>query len=92
MAFAKYSDEGMGGGLSEHKLHINPARKYDPSKGGDDGEGSGCSMLGENSMGGDFSGDWSFKPWRDKRLGVNFVTFLGVPRSAAELYGPRILS
>jgi hypothetical protein len=38
------------------------------------------------------NGDWSWKPGRDKRLGKNFVTFRGVPPSAAELYGPRILT
>ena len=37
-------------------------------------------------------GDWSWKPHRDKRFGVEFKTFLGVPKGAAELYGPRILN
>jgi hypothetical protein len=35
-------------------------------------------------------GDWSWKPHRDKALGVNFKTFRGVPQGAAEIYGPRI--
>lgn len=36
---------------------------------------------------GDNNGDWSWKPLRDKALSDSFHTFLGVPPSAAELYG-----
>jgi hypothetical protein len=48
--------------------------------------GGFTSMLWDDS-----TGDWSWKPYRDKRLGDKMVTFRGVPHGAAELYGPRIL-
>ena len=44
----------------------------------------------ERILGGDPEGDWSWKPARDKRVGDKMVTFMGVPKGAAELYGPRI--
>jgi len=43
-------------------------------------------------LGGDPEGDWSWKPQRDRLLGKDMGTFRGVPKGAAELYGPRILS
>ena len=74
--------ESMHGGFEEHKLHLLPARKYDPAAGADDGEGGIYSHLAELC-----SGDWSWKPARDEALGDKMVTFKGVPPSAAELYG-----
>lgn len=89
MAHSNYSDkkEEFGGGFSEHRNWLENPRAYIPS----DGETHGAHPgFAEHSTGGEHSGDWSWKPWRDERLGKDFVTFLGVPKSAAELYGPRI--
>lgn len=62
------------------------ARAYDPGHGNDaEGQPLGHSGLVETC-----SGDWSWKPGRDKQLGDRMRTFLGVPKGAAELYGPRI--
>lgn len=47
---------------------------------GDDSHPSPSSRFG------DFNGDWSWKPARDKALGED-ITLTGVPPSAAELYG-----
>lgn len=72
---------------TEHKLHLGGSRRYDPDGGASAESGAHFSLLTELC-----SGDWSWKPARDKRLGKDMRTFLGVPRGAAELYGPRILS
>lgn len=58
------------------------ARTYDPTAGGDDGEGGAHSSLFEHSLG----GDWSWKPQRDRLLGKSMVAFKGVAPGAAELY------
>jgi hypothetical protein len=55
----KYSTEKVqqfeqGQGLSEHRLHLLPARKYDPSSGTDENGGGIYSKLTEMC-----SGDWS---------------------------------
>jgi hypothetical protein len=83
---AKYSDSKPGadvtGGMPEHDLHLLSTRKYTPG-----GRGDGqYSHLDETTM----NGDWSWKPARDENVGENLKTVLGVPPSAAELYGPRI--
>ncbi len=75
VASSKYRDRpavdpGLLGGFEEHQLHLTPARKYDPAAGGDDGEGGTYSHLIEFC-----SGDWSWKPLRDKLLGENFKTY-----------------
>lgn len=59
----------------EHRVAsgIFSARKHDPASGI-------TSVLVDMS-----TGDWSWKPLRDKKLGENFRTFLGVPPSTAEL-------
>jgi hypothetical protein len=38
-------------------------------------------------LGGDTEGDWSWKPGRDKLLGEDMVTFLGVPKGMPEQLG-----
>lgn len=94
---SNYSDKNADTfALPEHKIFSAGVRTYTPS----DNESSGGfhSSLAEESM----NGDWSWKPQRDKRLKSgydkdrayfdDFKTFRGVPPSAAELYGPRILS
>ena len=53
------------------------ARRFTPGE-----DGGHFSALTEAC-----SGDWSWKPGRDKALGDKMVTFKGVPPSAAELYG-----
>lgn len=63
----------------EHKIFPHDFRAFTPD-GGPNGEHL-VGQLGEKS-----SGDWSWKPGRDKALGENFQTFRGVPPSAAELY------
>ena len=70
----------------EHRLHLENCRAYLPSEGQEESGVEGG--MAANAIG----GDWSWKPWRDKQVGENFRTFLGVPRGAAEMYGPRILS
>lgn len=68
------------------------SRTYDPTVGGDDGEGGSHSSLFENSLG----GDWSWKPARNKAMGYGaestFVTFRGVPPSPAELYRGQVFT
>ena len=73
-------------------------RAYTPTSGEKDREGN-HGNLGIESMG----GDWSWKParqgrdeygrWRDGvKITKPMATFYGVPKGAAELYGPRIHS
>lgn len=69
-----------------HKDKRYSERAFAPNEGEAEAEG-GHSKLWDDS-----TGDWSWKPGRDKRLGADMVTFLGVPKGGAELYGPRILS
>ena len=59
-------------------------RKYDPSRhvGHSDNPGSGMSTLFEDSI-----GDWSWKPYRDKRLGDKMITFPGVLKGMPEQLG-----
>lgn len=63
----------------EYTVHINPSRRYSG------GETDGAPVL--STLTETCSGDWSWKPARDKALGDDFITFRGVPASAAELYG-----
>ena len=87
----KYADPAdfnkHDGGMPVHHLTLDAARRYDPNHPGNDADGVALSLLTEMC-----SGDWSWKPGRDKLLGKDMVTFRGVPKGAAELYGPRILS
>ncbi len=71
----------------QEPLGISRQRRYDPARhiGHSDNPSSGMSTLVDDS-----TGDWSWKPMRDKRLGDKMVTFLGVPKGAAETHGPRI--
>ena len=62
-------------------------RAYTPTPGEKDREGNHGNLAIES-----LGGDWSWKPWRDKKLGDSMKTFLGVPAGAAEIYGPRVKS
>lgn len=67
----------------EHILHINGPRRFEPSSGTSDEHGPSLSQLVEHS-----SGDWSWKPERNKHFPqFGMPAFPGVPPSAAELYG-----
>ena len=66
----------------EYRLDLGGARRYDPDAGASAGEGAHMSMLVDNS-----TGDWSWKPARDKALGPNLVTFTGNAPGAAESFG-----
>lgn len=62
-------------------------RAYTPTPGEKDREGNHGNLAIES-----LGGDWSWKPLRDKQLGERMKTFFGVPASAAETHGPRILN
>jgi hypothetical protein len=69
--------------VHEHKLRLGDHRGFTPSDNEEEGGQYGGLAAGA-------TGDWSWKPGRDKWLGDRMVTFRGVPKGAAELYGPRI--
>jgi hypothetical protein len=81
---SNYSDKEIDEPIDsrEFLLHINGPRRFDPFGGSPDDEGPALSQLIEHC-----SGDWSWNPARDKALGENCKTFMGVPAGAAELYG-----
>lgn len=94
MAHSKYSDAKMiepPPFYREHVLHMNGARRFNPTPGTSDATGPLMSLLTENSQ-----GDWSWKPARDRASGYGkgstFKTFLGVPPSAAELYRGQVFA
>ena len=65
---------------------------FDSSKTGErvtaerqDQPGAELNLKGFGSRDTDCGGDWSWKPYRDKALGIRFRTFKGVPPSMAEL-------
>ncbi len=84
---------------TEHKLLPRLIeRAYTPTSGEKDREGNHGNLAIES-----IGGDWSWKPNRQGRAnhgrwedGVKItkpmITFYGVPKGAAELYGPRIHS
>ena len=67
-------------------LQQSRQRAYDPARGDPsrDTLSSTISTLFDDCM-----GDWSWKPLRDRALGKNMVTFLGVPPSGAEMFRGR---
>lgn len=76
-----HTDDGY---MPPGRLPVNfGSRTYDPTAGSDDGEGGSRSSLFENCLG----GDWSWRPYRDKMLGDDFKTFLGVPKGMPEQLG-----
>lgn len=72
---------------AEYRLHLESPRAYVPSQGQEEDGAPGGAALHAAGMSYEIGGDWSWKPWRDKRLAEDFKTFRGVPAGAAELYG-----
>lgn len=69
------------GALVEHRIRFGDEnRAYTPTAGESDSPGH-FGGLADGA-----SGDWSWKPGRDKLLGDQMQTFKGVPPSAAELH------
>lgn len=67
-------------------LQQSRQRAYDPARGDPsrDTMASAISTLFDDCM-----GDWSWKPFRDRALGDDMVTFTGVLPAGAELYRGR---
>lgn len=83
---SKYRDDPEGEDNwmpAVHKDQLYNPRAYTPNSAGTDPGSSqrGYSHLIEESN----SGDWSWKPARDRALGDHMTTFHGVPPSAAEI-------
>lgn len=75
----------------EYPLRLDNPRRYDPGAGADSENGPVQNQFGDIQ-----TGDWSWKPHRDKMLGYDtmfkkckFVAFTGVPKSAAEMFRGR---
>lgn len=98
VAHSNYSDERMTGDetrvldTSEFRLALYDARRCDGDGRASSGEGPSLSTLFERSLG----GDWSWKPERDRAMGYGndstFKTFLGVPKSAAEMHRGQVFA
>lgn len=69
-------------------LEHSRSRAYDPVRGSIKRErGEDDNNSGHSSLVSECTGDWSWKPARDKALGDAFVTFRGNPPGAAETHG-----
>jgi hypothetical protein len=75
---SNYADTDRPEGIDarEHKLFPAEYRAYTPA----DGEARGI----HGRLAADSTGDWSWKPLRDRITGDQLVTFRGSPPGAAE--------
>lgn len=61
---------------------LDDPRRHDPKHPGSASKGVKLSLFSEFA-----TGDWSWKPFRDRVIGEDFRSFKGVPPGAAELHG-----
>ena len=88
---SNYADRETTWQPHEHRLNFgNDSRAHTPNASENDRDGTYGKLAA------DASGDWSWKPLRDRALGYDtlfrkckFATFLGVPKSGAEMFRGR---
>ena len=81
------SPDAEAGALPQHRLLIGGAHTKPAGAWGDDTDPALSSRDQHAFMFTSESGDWSWKPERDKRLGPSLVTFTGNRPGAAESFG-----